>query len=267
MFVAIDDTYGPDRDTGSIYVTGKRRTHVAVSFPDSQVCEIRKELWGCLTLANEWLGEKKVNEFHFVDVYNRKFPWNNLPAKANLAIFSAFTEIYTHYRWQVFVQTIDDRTLSDDVIAYLRDKKVEGLSLNRREDISFFFLLLKVKKQYISSREPIHLVVDEGRMRPGRPFGSKIFHDYPAAFDGKIESSANEPLLQIADFFAFCINRSTYLSTKKGRTDIDMAFLKMVAKMQINSADIKTSVMADDFSVEEFDDLHRFDMIDKKIKF
>jgi hypothetical protein len=35
MFIAVDDTYGPEQNTGSVYVTGERRTHVAVVFRDT----------------------------------------------------------------------------------------------------------------------------------------------------------------------------------------------------------------------------------------
>lgn len=41
MHIAIDDTYGPTVETNSSYVTGDRRTHVAVVFPDDGDVEHR----------------------------------------------------------------------------------------------------------------------------------------------------------------------------------------------------------------------------------
>jgi hypothetical protein len=63
--------------------------------------------------------------------------------------------------------------------------------------------------------------------------------------------------LQIADFLAFCINRSTHLALKEKRTDLDQWFMEMVAGMRINSNNIVPLVMNSDFTVEQFDEFHR----------
>src|SRR6266446_2735014 len=114
MFIAIDDTYGPEQDTGSVYVTGARRTHVAVVFRDGEVAEIRQQLGNCRNFVTEMLG-RQVSEFHFTDIYNRSGPWASAQKSENLDIIAAFASIYREYRWPVFVQTVDDRTMADHV--------------------------------------------------------------------------------------------------------------------------------------------------------
>ena len=212
MHIAIDDTYGPEIVTASKFVTGNRRTHVAVVFQDDDVHYIRKQIIGCLDEVKILTGVS-AKEFHFVDIYNRRAPWNSLPGNVNLDIFNFFAYIYRKYKWPVLIQTIDDRTLKDHGIQRIVGK-IEDLDLSNRADLSLLWLLIKLKKKYKESSVPINLILDEGRRKSGVSFGGKIFRDWPNSFQGINSSSTSEPLLQITDFVAFCINRSTHLSIK-----------------------------------------------------
>ena len=78
VHLAIDDTYGPITAAPSNYVTGARRTYVAVEFPDKGVDEIRTNVADCLSDIPKLLGISP-SEFHFVDIYNRKKEWKGAP--------------------------------------------------------------------------------------------------------------------------------------------------------------------------------------------
>lgn len=259
MHVAIDDTYGPEACSGSRFVTGARRTHVALILPDEEVDDYRNEIRGCLLDVSNMLGTR-LDEFHFADVYNRRKPWHCLPEGANLAIFEAFADIYHRYRWPVHIQTVDERTLSDHGACF--GGKLDGLDLAERADLSLFFLLVKIKTLY--SRElPLKLLLDEGRGTPGQEFGSVIFRDWAGPFSGSYASSAKEPLLQLADFLAFCINRTTHLALKAARTDLDHWFLGLVSSMEINCPDLLSCEVSPQFTIDDFDGLHEADRIEK----
>ncbi|MDO8776172.1 MAG: hypothetical protein Q7K57_47195 [Burkholderiaceae bacterium] len=261
MHIAIDDTYGPEASGGSVFISGSRRTHVAVVFPDSDTKKIREQVAGCLEEIRRLTGVA-AKEFHFVDIYNRNAPWNNLADHVNLQLFSFFALIYKRYQWPVVIQTIDNRTLKDHGIEKLVGK-IEGLDLSKRSDLSLLLLLIKIKFEYKQKPEPIRLFIDEGRRRSGASFGAKIFHDWPLKFQGEFSSSVTEPLVQIADFIAFCINRSTHLATKKDRTEIDNWFLNLVGTMCINCKDLRLAAMPATFAVAEFDELHIADRVAK----
>jgi hypothetical protein len=125
------------------------------------------------------------------------------------------------------------------------------------------WLLIKLKNKLKQNPTPITLIVDEGRRKPGTDFGSTIFHDWPKSFKGSYSSSATEPLLQIADFMAFCINRSTHLAMKNKRTDVDAWFLDLVGNMRIDCDDLKLHKLPKNFSIDDFDELHLKDRISK----
>jgi hypothetical protein len=256
MHIAIDDTYGPETRTDSRYVTGTRRTHIAIVFPHTDVDYYRSQIMTCLEEVNRSLGVK-IGEFHFAHIFNRKPPWDALPEGVNLRLFESFAHIYSLYRWKVFVQTVDDRTLADHAIQL--KGKVEGIDLSERADLSLFLLLLKIKLEYKSKPEPITLLIDEGKRKPGTMIGNRIFYDWPEKVEGRYVSSGCEPLLQLADFLAYCINRSTYLATKRKRSASDNWFLNLVGGMEINSRDVSAVALPDDFTVEDFDRFHDLD--------
>jgi hypothetical protein len=260
LHIAIDDTYGPEASGPSRYVTGGRRSHVAVVFSDDEVDQVRSDVLAIYDQASSYLPSHttRAGELHFVDIYNRKVPWNMLPDRANLAIFSVFAEFYTHHRWQVLLQTMDDRTLSDHNVKALSGK-VDGLDLSKREDLSLIFLLTQILDRYEGHEEPLRLILDQGRRKPGVAFGQKLFRRWQGAFSATYENSKEEPLLQIADFIAFCINRSTHLALKPSRSAVDVWFIDLVGRMRINCPDIVTTTVDADFSIEEFDSVHDAD--------
>lgn len=265
MHVAIDDTYGQAGNQNSRHVTARRRTHVAVAVPDSQVDWVRREIQDLLKFWNSRLGTAAA-EFHFVDVLNRKGPWECLAtradetSRANLEVLSNFAQFYAKYQWRILVQTIDDRTLKDHRIRAFQGK-IGRFDLSRRDDLSLLFLLLKVKRAL--AQEPLTIVADEGRGRPGAKFAPEVFSDWTQSYKGLYASSANEPLLQLADFLAFCINRATHLSYKEPRTELDDWFLSLVSQLRLNSDDLTSARLPRDFRAEDMDRVHDMDRLCK----
>lgn len=264
MIVAIDDTYGQKASTPSQYVTHERRTHVAVVFKDEDSKIVREELTSCLAYASELIGTE-VSEFHFTDLYNKRGPWKNCKNSENLKFLETFAQFYRNHQWPVIVQTIDDRTLRDHKIEKF-NTKIGKLDLTKREDLSLFFLLLKFKFQCESISEASQIIIDEGIGKAGSDLGLDVFYDWPHPVSVKFQSSSMEPLLQISDFIAFCINRSTHLALKGSRSDMDLAFLDMVGHMNINSTDLIKANLPINFDAKEFDSIHKIDRKQKGIE-
>src|SRR5258707_717320 len=101
---------------------------------------------------------------------------------------------------------------------------------------------------------------DEGKKKSNRRFERWLFRDRKR-YSGYYAASIQEPLLQIADMMAFCINRVTHLSLKEHRTASDEEFLSMVTSMRIRSEDLSNIVLARDFTVEEIDMFHTMDRL------
>lgn len=263
MHVAVDDTYGPINAEPSKYVTGARRTYVAVEFPDHAVTDVRTNVANCLAEIPCLLGISPA-EFHFVDIYNRNKEWKDVPGELNLRIFEFFAEIYRMHRWPVHVQTVDDRTLADHGMHF--DLAVDGIDLRERDGQALFFLLANVKQRVPRPPERLTVRIDAGRAQPGKPVATALFREWGDLYDGQYADSHLEPLIQIADFLAFSINRVTHLSLKPQRTDLDRWFLNLIGSMDILSADLVSTSLPPDFTTADIDAIHSADRKQKGLE-
>jgi len=263
LYVAIDDTYGPNGPDLSRYVTGRRRSYVGVQFDDDEAAEVRHQLTDCLAAMPELFGVNPY-EFHFVDIYNRSKVWKQATDGANLTVFEFFADIYRQYRWRVHLQTVDDRTLRDHRLTL--KGRFDGIDLSKRPGQALFFLLAKIKATVPPEEGRLTVIVDEGMGKPGRSVGAAVFADWGDRYVGRYATSRQEPLLQIADFVAFCVNRSTHLALKAERSDTDLWFLNLVGSMGLRCDDLRQVSLTADFTVADFDDVHRADRESKGLE-
>lgn len=98
---------------------------------------------------------------------------------------------------------------------------------------------MQIRIAFKEQQPPLNLIIDQGARKPGHPFGTQFFSSWKSAFTGKYDSSTAEPLLQIADFIAFCINRITYIGLKGNLKEVDYQFLRMVEEMNINCDNLR----------------------------
>lgn len=264
MFIAIDDTYSDPSSPSSTYVTANRRTHVAVIFSDEDAEDVRNQLPACFTEINEQF-KMNVSEFHFKDVMNKKNEWKKLPKQKRLAVFAFFAFLYNHYKWEVLIQTVDERTKKD--IGILGHILSNGVEINKVNNVlSLKLLLLKIKDKVKACSEKLTIIMDEGEGKPGESFGFDYFSDQTGGYNGYYESSKNEPLLQMADFIAYSINRLTYLSMKSERNEDDNDFIEIISSMDINCADWKKTYLPINFTVHDFDNFIKKDRDEKGLQ-
>jgi hypothetical protein len=273
MHVAIDDTYSSNVHSNSRFVTNNRRTHVAVLIPDEIASEVREAIKGMLEETNNLLG-LNINEFHFAEIYNRTGAWSSVDSSANLGLISVFCEFYSHYKFEFIISTIDDRTLKDHGIKLSGNFK--EFDFSNRHHQSLFFLLVKIKNKFINNPCQLDILIDEGvgnaKTIPsdGINGSSAIFGNYGDNAICTYLSSNDEPLLQLADFIAFIINRLTILSFKENRTDLDNIFYEMICNMNLNSNDLYIETFPDirryaDVNLDTFDYVHYQDRAIKKL--
>jgi hypothetical protein len=255
MHVAIDDTYGPIDATPSTYVTGARRTSVAVEFADSDVEDIRCGVRECIVELRSIVGDG-LKEFHFADIYNCTGVWSGHRG-LNLRIFEFFAKMYGEYHWRVHVQTVDERTLADHDTKFTGAK--DELDLDRREDQALFMLLVKLKHRLPQPPAQLVLLADAGRRKPGSSLAPSIFREWEDGYVGRYAASQDEPLIQIADFFAYTINRCTHLTMKEERSDHDIGFLRLMGSMRVISDDLVEASFPEKFSSADVDAIHRED--------
>lgn len=263
MHIAIDDTYSSNVFIDSDYVTKNRRTNVAVCFTDEQAEQIRSEIGRRLDGMVSLLGVRP-EEFHFVEIVNRKGIWNKLDQQQAHGVIATFVAIYNEFRWPVLIQTVDDRTFADH--GYALGTTMHGLNPSKKEDQSLFLLMLRLRGLLKNDQQHVVLLMDEGRGKPGDAFGENFFPEWGSRFNGYYESSKSEPLLQIADFVAYAVNRLTNLSTKEDRTPKEDEQIAILGSLKLNSSDVRRAVVRNDFGKSEFDAIHSVDRSKKGLE-
>lgn len=270
MHIAIDDTYGTAGGNTSLYVTDSRRTYVAIIIEDDFVDSLRSEI---ISYKNEL--EKNlnisINEFHFVDIYNRARAWKNVFNESNMNnmdIFNHFATLSISHKIKILIQTIDERTIKDHGLL-IKEMNMPGYDLDSKEDISLLFLMLKIRIKYKKYPGKTTLFIDQGRGKPNQEFGCNFFSDLPMIYEGHFQKSDDEPLLQMADFFAYCINRVTHLSVKDNRSRYDNAFLafsQFMSNLDYDESDFILVHSNTNFKTTHTDNIHKKDRVSKKIK-
>lgn len=224
--LVIDDTGSPGISTGSRFLRKDRVTWCGLIVSPDERREFAREMAGCTEELTQQFG---ITEFHFADIYNGKGSWANIQPDLRLAIFNALAEIASLKHFHFLVQTFHKESLQDNGFIVCNCNNVDGFNLHDHSDAALVFLLIRFKiwAMEISFSLPVDVIVDEGRKRAGTESTHWLLNGIAVDSMLKYRSSAAEPLLQIADFGAYVLNRSQMLLCKEKRTNLDNQFLLM----------------------------------------
>jgi Protein of unknown function (DUF3800) len=223
--VFIDDTGSPGLSTPGLH--RQRKTWIAVVVPPYLVADLMDQLLPAALALLSVLGLKNP-EFHFADIWAGKGEYTKLNLRQRLDIFRFMSEIFVTHQLKVFVQTFDP-----DNAAVLHDradwlpKSVGPLKLSSHEDLALFFLLYRVHEHLKEGNATACVIVDEGRLKSG----SWINWSVPTFYAGGVlfANSRLVPLIQLADFAAYILNRWQLLRVKDRLNELDKTLLRIIS--------------------------------------
>ncbi len=250
--VFVDDTGSPGLHETPAHLHPKRKSWVAVIVPRCDIAEIWQQFPQAIDELESLTG---ASEFHFTDIYNKRRAFKDVPLQVRLGVFEFMAYIFSVYKFPVFVQTLDPNTLKD-----LRDRgsfpeRVGPFNFRNHEDLALFLLLLRVKwhleKKYSASERLARVFVDEGFRKNGRAVVIEPLKNVFA--DGLIcfASSSSILPLQLADFAAFCLNRTQLLLGRPELNDRDEALLRIIQPIAWNYQNIHQLFLDDWFPKNE----------------
>lgn len=246
--VFIDDTSSPGlRDTPS-NLHPERKSWVAVVVPRSVIAEVWQQLPRAIAELKLQTGG---SEFHFTDIYQGRRAFKGVPLQQRLAVFRFMAFIFATHNFPVFVQTLDPNTLQDVRERVKLPERLGPFSFKKQEDLALFFLLIRVKwhleQQYAENERPARVFVDEGFQNNGAaiviPPLEAVFADGLVCF---AQSNSILPL-QLADFAAFCLNRSQLLLGRSELSELDKSFLRIIEPLAWNYQNIPRVLLDDWF--------------------
>ena len=226
--VFIDDSGSPGLSSGSLHL--ERKSWVAVVVPPHQMGEIFIQFPQALSELERIT--KGVSEFHFADIYAGRKAFKNVDLQIRLSLFRFMAYIFDHYRFPVFVQTLDPDGLREIKSKGHWPEQFGPLKLSRHDDFALLLLLLRVRDYLMKLSFPntsARVFVDEGRFRNGVAFGVSKFA--PLFRDGLIcfaDSKSVLPL-QLADFAAFVLNKWQLLLAKPALTNLDKELITILS--------------------------------------
>lgn len=242
--VFIDDSGNPGMLTDNIFDAKYRKSWYAIILSPQQ----REDAdFGMRQLIAEHDGRYGEKEFHFTDIYNGKGKFKDVPLNDRLVIFEHFAGIFSEFQYPILSHTMTFEDFERNKISTVNLKfKADNFRVAEASDFALYFLLVKsrlfldVHPEYSC---PIDVVIDSGRQaaetfQKADVLGEKLH-------DGKLQyrSSHDEPLLQLADFAAFCLNRAYRLNQKAKRSSLDEHMRKILSDANFNTINIRKQII------------------------
>ncbi len=237
--IFIDDTGSPGLNNTPSRLHSARKSWVAVFVPKTQIAEV----WSQLPAAiNELRKQTGGDEFHFAEIYMGRRQFKSVSLQIRLAIFRFMAYIFGTYRFPVFVQTLDPNSLQDMRSQVSLPDRFGPFNLNKHEDLGLLLLLWRMKwyleNGYSVDQRLARVFVDEGYKKNG--VGISIPPLDTVFADGLVSFARSDSIapLQLADFAAFCLNRTQLLIGKSELSQLDEQFLRIIEPLAWNFQNI-----------------------------
>lgn len=255
--IAFDDTGSPGKTVNSRFLDSERKTYVGVIFESYLIDEVSREMNNALTLFRDMFG---TTECHLTDIMNAQGEWAHVCNDKRLGIFKGFCEIFSHYNFTCIVQTWAPSYYARNNMEHFKSLKHGQLKLSDHKDMAMFMALSRTRRYLLENnyKVPVSIVFDEGRRKAGSSMQIPILNDITNNSSISFMRSDKNLFLQIADFAAYCLNKSQLLAVKGNRTETDDTILTYIDLANFNYQGVqKIQVGLDDLDSEHYDYIQR----------
>lgn len=228
----IDDTGLNTKEKTSTILQNEIATHAGVIIPEIAKDDLNNIM---TNLGNFLYARYDTDEFHFTDIYNRNGKFKDIQIQETIQILETFTELFKTYNLEIVASTINSLYF-EKIEPYTEEinKALKAINLPVNEKSQTLFFTYTKAKQYIEDEyvnpNLYQIVCDEGLRKKGASLsipGSKTTIEF--------KSSADDKLLQLADFAAWFMTRSKNILDKVQRTkkltELDEEILKIYSQL------------------------------------
>ncbi|MBP4143202.1 DUF3800 domain-containing protein [Flavobacterium sp. P4023] len=216
----IDETGSPGNISESITLKNDRKTYVAVfiksEIRENIICDINS------IISNYSSSKNPINELHFTDLLNRRKEYKSLDTETVLSIIKDVTDCFNKYSLPFFLQTVTPRTLEENGLLNKKNKSLDEIALD------FLFQRIKNFIEENNLKDNFEIIIDQGLNKPGHKTEIPTLKELSKDNFMLFQSSSENPLIQVADFFAFTMNRNQMMLIKEDRTDFDILLLTLL---------------------------------------
>lgn len=249
----VDDTGINPKEKTSIVLQNEKATHAGVIIREDLV----EPLTDIMTeLGNFLYARYDTDEFHFTDIYNRNKKFKDIQIEETLDILRTFTELFKTYSLRIVANTIN--SMYTEKTDQYKDKINEALKSiklptnEKSQSLLFTYTKAKEHVEQLTRRAYISTIVcDEGLKKKGTIL--KIPNtDTQIIF----KDSADDKLLQLADFAAWFMSRTKNIFDKIQKTkklnELDEIILNIYSDLSPQYVGQQTKlIISDDMNYDE----------------
>lgn len=265
--VLIDDTGTPGQDAGSAYLDASRTTWTAVFTSPMQIHELIDQMPKGL---HELEAQTGATEFHFAEIFGGRGQFASVDLSIRLAIFSFMQEVFDEYGFAVLVQTLDDLGIAEMQKRMPGPERATDFNLTKPADFALLLLLFQIRR-FLSDHSsdypgPAYVVMDEGFRKPDRAITIPTFEQSFQRSSIVTAKSIDFPPLQLADYAAFCVGKSQWLLAKENRSEVDLAFLKIMSGLTSQVFNLPAGFIdLESWTIEDYERYIDADRTDKEL--
>lgn len=238
--IFIDDSGNPGTRTENKYDSTDRKSWYAIVLTAAQRNRAHSIMIG---LIAQNFKEFDVNEFHFTDIFSGIKAYKGVSIQRRMKIFEDFAELFREMKYPILSMTMSSEDYKSSKIQRPKGKHmIDSFNMSRHEDFSLCYLFLRCHyflKKNRNNSLPVEVIIDAGRQKDG---STQIMDAFKSNFiDRTIKyiASEKEPMLQLADYAAFCLNKGYWLQNKGVRTNFDIEWLKIFARANFQTLAMK----------------------------
>jgi len=226
--IFIDDSGNPGIQTENMYDSIDHKSWYAVILTAEQRIEAHSFMAALIKENFDFYGAK---EFHFTDIFSGVKEYKGVPLAIRMEIFEHFAMIFRDMKYPILHMTMTSADYERSKIMLPEGKHlIDGFDMSRHEDLTLCYLLLRCH-YFLKTKSigfpPIEVVIDAGRQKDGSTQRMNEFRSDFIDREIRYVASEKEPMLQLADYVAFCLNRAYWLQNKSESTDLDIAWLEI----------------------------------------
>lgn len=232
--IFIDDTGSPGSVSESEFDSNDAKTWVALLLNEDLYTKAKYEMGELL----KDLQTTGAMEFHFTHILQGTKEFNGMELDERLAIINYFAGFFRENQFPLLIQTLASEDYKRSKIELDNKKlKKDNFKVGENADLALIRLLVRIKhylKENGLNQEPFTITIDSGRQQGGTTQACSLFGD--RLKDGCLtyQKSHEEPMLQLADFAAFMLNKQRLILTKKIKTDLEITLWEIFAQAQFN---------------------------------
>lgn len=235
FLLVIDDTGFQANSKRSQLLQSEKTCFCGLLIQENYIDSLNELLSNMSKALNSKFGE---SEFHFTAIYNRQDGFKDIELEETLEIISTFGEIFEYYDIPIVVSTFNAQTKANSnyqaLIDFVKANILKNVSLPKSDaSANLFFTVLRANKLVLDEYENAEIfeaVCDEGLLKNGRTITIPLTDN---KIKVKFESSAENKLLQLADFTAWLLTRTKHILDKDAdkRKDYDEFILQVASSL------------------------------------